>query len=96
MLAYWRVERCFALLIRLGNRKSSLRSPWQRGSNENLNGLIAVFAEVAVLSRHTQEELDAIVLQLNMRPRKLFGFRWPIEGLGDAWAKHHESPPAIY
>jgi len=49
------------------------------------------------LSKHSQEELDAIVLQLNMRPRKRFDFRCPIEMMGqvmqEAIAMRHDARP---
>lgn len=42
------------------------------------------------LSVHSQEELDAIALELNMRPRKRFDFKCPIEMMGELVAKYHE------
>lgn len=75
-------------------------SPWQRASNENINGLIRQYLPKGTdLSKHSQEELDAIALQLNMRPRKRFDFKCPIEMMGqvmqEAIAKRHEAPPSI-
>jgi IS30 family transposase len=58
------------------------QSPWQRGSNENTNGLLRQYlSKKADLSSFSQSELDAIALRLNTRPRQTLGFRTPADKL---------------
>ena len=58
------------------------QSPWQRGSNENTNGLLRqYFPRGQSLAGITQERLDEVAAKLNRRPRKTLGFRTPAEKL---------------
>ncbi len=59
-------------------------APWQRGSNENTNGLLRqYFAKGTDFATVSEAELDGVVDELNDRPRKRLGFYKPIEKIGD-------------
>ena len=58
------------------------RSPWQRGSNENTNGLLRQYFPRGIdFSRISQSYLNSMALRLNQRPRKTLGFETPAHKL---------------
>jgi IS30 family transposase len=66
------------------------QSPWQRGSNENTNGLLRqYFPKKTDLSEYSQSDLNKVALRLNQRPRETLGFQTPASKLQQSVASTH-------
>ncbi len=85
-------------------RKSSIReikrspdpySPWQRGCNENTNGLIRQYLPRGIdLAEFSRTRLNRIAISLNTRPRKCLNFQTPLEAY-EKIISDHQSPSTI-
>jgi IS30 family transposase len=77
-------HRAFTIATQVNVYFCDPRSPWQRGSNENTNGLLRQYLPTATdLSSHSQAQLDAIALRLNTRPRMTLGYQTPAAKLAE-------------
>jgi IS30 family transposase len=66
------------------------QSPWQRGSNENTNGLLRqYFPKSTDLTDYSQSDLNKVALRLNQRPRQTLGFQTPASKLQESVASTH-------
>ena len=72
-------------------------SPWQRGTNENTNGLVRQYLPKGTdLSGYSQQQLDAIADEINNRPRKTLNAYSPLEVYREVLLNHHQAPAIIH
>jgi IS30 family transposase len=77
-------HRAFTIATNVAVYFCDPQSPWQRGSNENTNGLLRQYLPPAVdLTAYSQAQLDTIALRLNTRPRLTLGFQTPAAKLAE-------------
>src|SRR3981189_2652039 len=83
-------HRRFTLATKIDVYFCDPQSPWQRGSNENTNGLLRqYFPKDTDLTDYSQSDLNKVALRLNQRPRQTLGFQTPASKLQESVASTH-------